>query len=71
MSMNQMDEIRTLQRPTEVVLFMSQLHSIVARRCPKNIVGVPVVSDFDKLTATEDEMREALDFVKQKRKEKE
>lgn len=71
MSMNQMDEIRALTRPTEVVLFMSQLHSIVARHCPKNVVGVPVVSDFDKLTATEDEMREALGFVKQKRKEKE
>lgn len=64
-----LDEIRTLVRPTEVVLFMSQLHNIVARRCPKNVVGVPVVSDFDKLTATETEMREALDFVKSKRKE--
>lgn len=65
----QLNEIRALQRPTEVVLFMSQLHTIVARRCPKNVVGQPVVSDFDKLTATETEMREALDFVKSKRKE--
>lgn len=43
--------------------YLSNLHDIVARRCPKNKVGAPVVSDYDKINATFDEHLEALACV--------
>lgn len=43
--------------------YLSNLHDIVARRCPRNKVGAPVVSDYDKISATFDEHLEALACV--------
>ncbi len=43
--------------------YLTNLHDIVARRCPKNKVGAPVVSDYDKINATFDEHLEALACV--------
>lgn len=42
------------------VKWVSTLHDIVARRCPKNRAGSPAVSDIDKLLASDDELLEAF-----------
>ena len=43
--------------------YLTNLHDIVARRCPRNKVGAPIVSDYDKINATFDEHLEALACV--------
>jgi len=43
--------------------YLTNLHEIVARRCPKNKVGAPIVSDYDKINASFDEHLEALACV--------
>lgn len=42
------------------VKWVGHLHSIVARRCPLNKVGSPLVSDIDKMFANCEERAEAL-----------
>lgn len=42
------------------VAFLNRLRKIVGRRCPRNKVGTPVVSDFDLIWSTPGEREEAL-----------
>jgi len=63
--MNQIHYLRvavcsTQQRKCD---YLTNLHDIVARRCPKNKVGAPIVSDYDKINASFDEHLEALACV--------
>ncbi len=63
--MNQIPYLRealcsTQQRKCD---YLTNLHEIVARRCPKNKVGAPIVSDYDKINASFDEHLEALACV--------
>jgi hypothetical protein len=46
----------------ERVKFMSTLHDIIARRpsTPRNKVGAPMITDFDKLAASPLEIAEAV-----------
>ena len=42
------------------VSYLNNLRTIVSEKCPKNKVGVPLVSDYDLLDATEEEIIDAL-----------
>ena len=42
---------RYLANLEQRVAYLSHLHTIVARRCPVNKVGAPIVSDYDKISA--------------------
>lgn len=42
---------RHLANVEQRVAYLTHLHTIVARRCPVNKVGAPIVSDYDKISA--------------------
>lgn len=42
---------RYLANVEQRVAYLTYLHTIVARRCPVNRVGAPIVSDYDKISA--------------------
>lgn len=42
------------------VRFLAALRDIVGRRAPVNKVGTPLVSDFDLIAASDEEIQEAL-----------
>ena len=42
---------RYLSNVEQRVAYLTYLHAIVARRCPVNKVGAPIVSDYDKISA--------------------
>lgn len=42
---------RYLSNVEQRVAYLTYLHTIVARRCPVNRVGAPIVSDYDKISA--------------------
>ena len=42
---------RYLANVEQRVGYLTHLHAIVARRCPVNKVGAPIVSDYDKISA--------------------
>jgi hypothetical protein len=42
------------------VNFLAALREIVGRRVPRNKVGTPLVSDFELIAASDDEIQEAL-----------
>lgn len=42
---------RYLANVEQRVAYLSHLHTIVAKRCPVNKVGAPIVSDYDKISA--------------------
>lgn len=42
---------RYLSNVEQRVAYLSNLHTIVAKRCPVNKVGAPIVSDYDKISA--------------------
>ncbi len=42
---------RYLANVEQRVGYLSHLHTIVAKRCPVNKVGAPIVSDYDKISA--------------------
>lgn len=44
--------------------FMNAMHNAVKHRCSVNKVGSALVSDFDKFTASDEEIAEALKKVK-------
>lgn len=46
------------------VKWVNTLREIVARRCPRNKVGSPIVSDTDVILATAEEHEEALNKVR-------
>lgn len=48
--------------PAERVKFVNTLHDIIARRpsTPRNKVGAPMITDFDKLAASPLEIAEAV-----------
>lgn len=46
------------------VKWVNTLNSIVARRCPRNKVGSPIVSDTDVILATAEEHEEALNKIR-------
>lgn len=43
--------------------YMNALRKAVSHRCPRNKLNVPLVTDFDMLTADEGEKMEALKAV--------
>lgn len=49
------------------VKWSNTLRAIVARRMPRNKLGVPMVSDVDLLLATEEEREEALEITFKKK----
>ncbi len=51
--------IRNLTQ-AERVKFLAALRIIVGRRCSVNKAGSPIVSDFDLIAASDDEITEAL-----------
>jgi len=51
--------IRKLDQ-SQKVKYLNALRDIVAEKCPKNKVGVSLVSDFDLITAEADEHVRAL-----------
>lgn len=46
------------------IRWINALRSIVAKNCPKNKMGSPLVSDIDLLTASLEERFEALEKIK-------
>jgi len=42
---------RYLANVEQRVGYLSNLHTIVSKRCPVNKVGAPIVSDYDKIAA--------------------
>lgn len=46
------------------VKWVNTLRDIVARRCPRNKVGSPIVSDTDVILATAEEHEEALNKIR-------
>ena len=58
----------TPDNPRFRVLWMNMLHDIVEKRrgIPTNKLGQPVVSDFDKWIATDEEIQQAWEKVKGK-----
>lgn len=42
------------------VRYLNTLRDVVGRRCERNAVGAPLVSDYDLLDATAEEISEAL-----------
>jgi hypothetical protein len=63
--MNRMERVREVVCSNQTLKcdYLTNLHEIVARRCPKNKVGAPIVSDYDKINASFDEHLEALACV--------
>jgi len=49
------------------VKWVGILRAIVARRCPVNKVGSPIVSDIDIILASDDEREEALNKLTKKK----
>lgn len=52
--------------PQRKVAYLNALRSLVSKKCPVNKAGVPIVSDFDLLAASEEEQAEALKTAMQK-----
>lgn len=48
----------------ERVAFLSALRDVVARRCPRNKVGTPLVSDYDMIWSDDSERAEAWEKAK-------
>jgi len=55
--MNSSDARRATQ--AERVAFLAALRDVVARRCPRNKVGTPLVSDYDMIWSDDVERAEA------------
>lgn len=45
------------------VAYLNALRLVVARHCPLNKMGVPLVTDYDLIDATEEEQAEAMATV--------
>lgn len=48
------------------VAYLNALRSVVSRRCPVNKMGAPLVTDFDLLAASKEEIAEAFEIAKGK-----
>lgn len=60
--LNTMAEIRRqlIQTQEQKVSYLNNLRTVVSRKCPKNKMGAALVSDYDLLDASDDEVMEAL-----------
>jgi hypothetical protein len=46
------------------VRFLNKLRDVIARRAPKNKAGAPMISDFDMINASSEELIEAASHAR-------